>query len=227
MTQRKIETYTFFSVPVTIMNFGEESDELNERLVKDALNEKKLNPTSSRSAINGWQSGVGMENRYQSFFELRGYIKQVIETTLPTLGFTITDFDNYFKCDELWVNIIEEQGGFHVPHIHGTGETLFSGVYYPLDYIISEGEESDIRATSVPEPGDLMLFDPASTEKRAVIPQSIVNRYPYYGSEICIRPRKGNLVIFPSYLSHMVAPIYGENVPKMRMSISFSYSKKI
>ena len=160
MTERRIDTYTFFSVPVTVMNFGEEADDLNERLIKDALSERSLNPSSSRSAINGWQSEGGMENRYQSYFELRSHIKQVIESTLPSLGFTITDFDHYFKCDELWVNILEKTGAFHVPHIHGTGETLFAGVYYPQDYVVKD-EGSDIRATSVPEPGDLMLFDPA------------------------------------------------------------------
>ena len=226
MTERKIETYTFFSVPVTVMNFGEEADELNERLVKDALTEKSLNASASRSAINGWQSEGGMENKYQSFFELRGYIRQTIEATLPSLGFTITNFEDYFKCNELWANILEKPGAFHIPHMHGTGETLFAGVYYPEDYLTDNDAKSDIRATSIPEPGDLMLFDPAANEKRAVIPQDIVNRYPYYGSEVCIRPRKGNLVIFPSYLTHMVAPLYGDNLPERRMSISFSYSKK-
>lgn len=225
MTERKIETYQFFSVPVTVMNFGEDADELNERLIKDAINERNLNPTAARSAINGWQSEGGMENRYQSFFELRGYIKQVIESTLPSLGFVVTDYDNYFKCGDLWVNILEKTGAFHVPHIHGTGETLFAGVYYPMDYITND-ESTDLRASSVPEPGDLMLFDPASTEKRSATPQSLVNRYPFYGSEVCIRPRKGNLIVFPSYLSHMVAPLYGDNLPEQRISISFSYSKK-
>lgn len=221
----EVKTHLFFPVPVTVVNFGEQAEELNQRLLKDAFLEQQKNPTATRSAINGWQSEGGMENKYESFAELKEYIQKVIESTLPSLGFTVTDFDNYFQCGDLWVNLLGKRGAFHVPHIHGTGETLFGGVYYPADFHWENMEGPDIRATSVPEPGDIMLFDPASTEKRAVIPQGIVNRYPYYGSEICIRPTKGTLIIFPSYLLHMVVPLYGEG-DDGRVSISFSYSKK-
>lgn len=222
----EVKTHLFFSVPVTVVNFGEKAEDLNQRLVNDALHEQKINPTATRSAINGWQSDGGLETRYDSFNELRNHIKTVIESTLPNLGFTTTEFDKYFKCDQLWVNILSKQGAFHVPHIHGTGETLFAGVYYPISYHWDKKDGPDVRATSVPEPGDLMIFDPAGTEKRAVVPQDIVNRYPYYGSEICIRPTKGTLVVFPSYISHMVAPLY-DDMEQIRMSISFSYSKKV
>jgi len=222
----EVKTHLFFPVPVTVVNFGEQANELNERLLKDSFLERQKNATSSRSAIGGWQSEGGMEKKYESFAELKVHIQKVIESTLPSLGFTVTDFDNYFCCSDLWVNILSKRGAFHVPHIHGTGETLFAGVYYPVDFIWENREGPDIRATSVPEPGDIILFDPASTEKRSVIPQPIVNRYPYYGSEICIRPRKATLIVFPSYLLHMVAPLYGDGDDE-RVSISFCYIKKI
>lgn len=220
------KTHLFFPVPVTVINFGDQSNDLNDRLVADSFKEQLSNPTASRSVINGWQSEGGLENKYESFSELRDNIKKVIESILPNLGFTVDNFDDYFQCIDLWVNILSKQGSFNIPHIHGTGETLFSGVYYPSDFIYEKSKGPDIRASSVPEPGDLMLFDPAGTEKRSVIPQAIVNRYPYYGSEICIRPTKGTLIVFPSYLLHMVTPLYGEYNGQQRMSISFSYSKK-
>ena len=81
----------------------------------------------------------------------------------------------------------------------------------------------ELKASSVPESGDLVLFDPASSDKRQVIP-AFVKRYPYYGSEICIKPKKSHLVIFPNYLTHMVAPITEKNF--IRMSVSFSFRKK-
>ena len=75
----------------------------------------------------------------------------------------------------------------------------------------------------MPESGDLVLFDPAAAEKRQVIP-AFVKRYPYYGSEICVKPKKSHLVIFPNYLTHMVAPIDKDDF--IRLSISFSVRKK-
>ena len=97
----EVKTHLFFPVPVTVVNFGEQADELNERLISDSLKEREKNPTATRSAINGWQSEGGMENKYESFDELRNYIKKVIESTLPSLGFTVDNFDDYFRCGDL------------------------------------------------------------------------------------------------------------------------------
>jgi len=218
-----IKTHLFFPVPVHIVNFGEDANAMNDELCIDIMNEKELTPTQTRSAINGWQSNGLMEEKYSSFEELRYLIDQVFKNVLPKFGFANIDIDKEFVCKEFWANVLDSAGAFHVPHIHGTGETLFAGVYYPANYPHGEEDGPDLRASSVPEPGDLVLFDPASTDKRSVIPGN-VDRYPYYGSEICIRPRKGNLIIFPSYLSHMVAPLTRSGLT--RMSISFSYMKR-
>lgn len=218
-----IKTHLFFPVPVHIVNFGQDAEEMNSALIRDIEKEREETPTQTRSAIKGWQSNGLMEEKYESFNELRYFINQVFLNTLPKIGYEKIDLESQFVCKEFWANVLVDAGAFHVPHIHGTGETLFAGVYYPMDYLHGEEEGPDIRASSVPQSGDLVLFDPASTEKRSVIPGN-VDRYPYYGSEICIRPRKGNLIIFPSYLSHMVAPLWRTGIT--RMSISFSYMKK-
>jgi hypothetical protein len=230
----EIKTFGLFPVPVSMANFGEDSKELNESLIADILSEQAMNPIpAGRSAIDGWQSEGDMDEKYESFAILRENIKNIIYSLLPNYGFAYDDsYDDIFDCGMLWANTLTQHSAYHIPHIHGTGETLFSGVYYPTSGLTSQHEDYyseedysdvEIRASSVPESGDLVLFDPAAAQKRQVIP-AFVQRYPYYGSEICIRPKKAHLIIFPNYLSHMVAPIKLNNF--CRLSISFSLRKK-
>ena len=236
-----LKTLSLFPVPVTIANFGEDSKEMNESLIADSLSERAMHPIpAGRSAVGtgAWQSEGDMEEKYESFAILRENVKSVIYSLLPKYGFDYDgNYDDVFECGMLWSNVLTTQTSYHMPHIHGTGETIFSGVYYPSsglkyeslvkdpeDYYPDEDYSGvEIRASSVPESGDLVLFDPAAAQKRQVIP-AFVNRYPYYGAEICIRPKKSHLIIFPNYLTHMVAPIEQEDL--IRLSISFSFRKK-
>lgn len=229
-----IKTLGLFSVPVSIANFGELAKDLNEALIADAIDAQNQNPIpAGRSAVYGWQSEGNMDEIYPSYSQLRDNIKATIYSLLPKYGFEYDgSYDDVFDFGMLWANILNIPGGYHMPHIHGTGQTILSGVYYPTsglredfeDYYPDEDySDVELRASSVPEPGDLVLFDPAAAEKRQVIP-GFVKRYPYYGSEVCIKPKKSHLVIFPNYLTHMVAPIRKEKF--IRMSISFSLRMK-
>lgn len=229
-----IKTIPLFSIPLSIVNFGKDSEELNSRLISDIIEENTINSaTEERSAINGWQSHAYMEKKYESFSILAQSVETVIYNLLEKYGFDSSlDYENLFCCNMFWTNILNIKSSYHMPHIHGTGQTLFSGVYYPTsgltddfkDYYENEDyEDVDLRASSVPESGDLVLFDPAANEKRQVIPH-YVKRFPYYGSEICIRPKHSHLIIFPNYLMHMVAPISLDNFN--RLSISFNFGKK-
>lgn len=229
-----LKTLSLFSVPVTVANFGKDSSEMNESLIADIFSEQAMVPESAnRSAIHGWQSEGYMDEKYESFSILKENIKTAIYSLLPKYGFEYDgNYDDIFECGMLWCNILTNRSSYHIPHIHGTGETLFSGVYYPTSGLTRQHEDFypeenyddvEIRASSVPESGDLVLFDPAAAQKRQVIP-GFVKRYPYYGSEICIKPKKSHLIIFPNYLTHMVSPIIEDDL--IRLSISFSLRKK-
>lgn len=229
-----VKTMSFFPVPIAIVNFGEEAKEMNESLIADAYSDREMNPVpAGRSAIDGWQSQSNLDEKYESFAILRENIKNIIHSVIPSYGFSSdVDYEEIFECGKLWANILTKHSAYHIPHIHGTGETLFSGVYYPTSGLTPEHtdfypdedySDVEIRASSVPESGDLVLFDPAGDVKRQVIP-GIVKRYPYYGSEICIKPKKSHLIIFPNYLTHMVAPLSIDNFE--RLSVSFSFRKR-
>ena len=230
-----IKTLPLFSIPVTFANFGVEADDLNKSLIGDGLKEQAKDPaTTLRSAVDGWQSEFNMENRYESFSLLRDNIYRIICSFLPYYGFAHdqTQNETLFECDSLWVNILTNRSAYHRPHIHGTGKTLFSGVYYPTSGLTPDNKEYypsedwndvELRASGVAAPGDLVLFDPSSGLKQQVTP-TFVRKHPFYGHEIFVRPKKSHLVVFPNYLTHMVTPITLDNYK--RMSISFSFSKK-
>jgi hypothetical protein len=230
-----LKTVPLFSIPVSFINFGKEAEDLNEAIIADSFKEQESNPTPPlRSAVDAWQSPLYMQDKYASFAMLRDSIYKVICSVLPQYGFTHDQSknDELFVCDSLWVNILTNRSAYHCPHIHGTGTTLFSGVYYPTsglthdnkDYYPDEDwNDEDIRAVSSPLSGDLVLFDPAASAKQQVLPR-FVRKHPYYGHPIYLRPKKSHLVIFPNYLSHMVAPITVDNYK--RMSVSFSFTKR-
>lgn len=239
-----LKVLPLWSVPIALINFGEDMRPLNKDLIKDILAEADEHQASTRSGINAWQSEGGLETKYDSFATMAHNIKQCVFSMLPNIGFAQFEgqYDELFEVKELWANIIYKPGGFHIPHIHGSGETLFSGVYYPTsgftyeelpefkltplypDEDLDEIPPNQFLANSNPKPGDLMLMDPAAGLKRQVIPEW-VQRYPYYGTEFTLTPRQSMLIIFPNYIEHMVVPLTESN--QMRMSISFCFTKRV
>lgn len=233
------KTIPCWSTPIILANFGADAAPLNKDLITDILREAEENDASAtRSGLFAWQSKGGLEKKYASFGTLAENIEATAFAVMPKLGFVGQDLKECFQVEELWANIQMKPGAFHIPHIHGSGETLFSGVYYPTTGFhyeedgtlkpIHEKEDleqdAEFLANSNPRPGDLMLFDPASSVKRQVIPEW-VQRYPFYGSEFTLTPRQSQLIIFPNYIEHMVAPLTEANL--MRMSISFCLTKRL
>ena len=223
-----------FPVPVTVMTLGEKSREMNKKLIADLEDDMEKNfEAPKRSSINVWQSNFTIENRYESFKGVRQYFFDLCKPTLRRAGFQ-GNLDEYLVCEDFWGNINDSPWGFHTPHFHGHGKSVFGGVYFPSSGILDGKNLSDdqnldelveITASSSPPPGSLVLMDPAINIKRQVYPLGdTLKRYPYYGLELCITPKEGTLVIFPHYISHYVTPT--EKFNFKRYSIPFSINMK-
>lgn len=97
-----------------------------------------------------------------------------------------------------WANV-NQHGDFNAVHVH-PGST-WSGTYY-----VDAGGEGDAVAS-------LQLFDPCSGRS---------NNYPTLGPAcVYIRPNPGLMILFPSYVPHMVFPHDGRGT---RISIAFNLS---
>ena len=102
------------------------------------------------------------------------------------------------KVTTSWVNVCERTNGHG---LHNHERAVFSGVYYASTGKASGGEES---VEDVDEPGDLLIrvtaggFDPLAKGASG------------YCTYMCVKPKVGRLVIFPSWVLHGVLASAGD-----------------
>ena len=81
-------------------------------------------------------------------------------------------------------------------------------------------EEEVIQLHRQKGDGALVLFDPSRDQKQLI--SGAFDDKEYYGGEITIFPRESLLLLFPTWMPHMVMPL---TTKKKRYSISFSIVK--
>ena len=225
MTQ--INFKPIFPSPLGYVNFGNANKDLNKQLIKDMEKEKEedvgKNATFKTNQC-AWQSLGKMEDRWESFSTLR---EQITRACVPILKHSgISDMVAPFvDVSNLWGNIIFDAGGFSKPHTHGSGHTLWSGVYYPkgvddVDDLDEFDEEKTIINGWVREDGILILFDPAYVTKTLITTK--FDNKEFYGNDVTIVPRESLLILFPTWMLHMVTPLTKK---EKRYSISFGIHK--
>ncbi len=213
-----------FASPFGYSNFGEENRELNNQLIKDINYDRSVDSGKSRSFKHNdasWQSHPVMETKYDSFEILREQIQYALKPIMKHSGFEEEVVDNC-KVENLWANLIFDAGGYSTPHFHGSGRTLWSGVYYPQGLEENNNldefkEEEWIQLGFKKGDGLLVLYDPAKVVKAQVYKP--FKTAEYYGQEVTVVPRESLLVLFPAWMSHMVTPLTKK---ENRYSISFA-----
>jgi len=81
-------------------------------------------------------------------------------------------------------------------------------------------EEDIIQLHRQKGEGALVLFDPSRDQKQLIAGE--MDDKEYYGGEVTIFPRESLLLLFPSWMPHMVMPL---TTKTNRYSISFSILK--
>jgi uncharacterized protein (TIGR02466 family) len=100
-----------------------------------------------------------------------------------------------------WANV-NRAGDSNNVHVHA-GST-WSGTYY-----VDEGGPAEIAAP-------LHLFDPCPARAVSFLPQAVRD-------SVFVHPKPGLMVLFPSYVPHMVVPHQGQGT---RISIAFNLRKE-
>lgn len=152
----------------------------------------------TRSNQGGWHSS---DNLHHTEHE---DCKWLIHRILQLSTNIIKDFegDRDYKSITMvsaWANI-NYQGHWNAPHEHLP--CTWSGVFY-----VDAGELGKDSAEGALD-GQVLFFDP--------LPLGTEWKRP---PTIAYTPVSGTLLLFPSFLTHMVAPYYGE---KPRISIAFN-----
>ena len=170
----------------------------DEELKKEILSELKLSEES---------------NNGRSFSNRGGFQTKDIENIkiLKTLGDKVCKlmFDHYkintryIQISNLWINK-NNKGDFNDTHVHPNSH--FSGVYY-------------VDASTK---GGTLKFINDDTKVFASLGRFIEDDSDFFET-YQIKPEEDLLILFPSYLKHMVEPHYDE---KARISVSFNINLK-
>lgn len=207
-----------FPIPVSVYNYGQDNHDLNINLVKDILQEKTIDSKGDpHSNMGGWHSKTDLETKYSSFKILADLINRASKDYCDAHGYI-----NTIKCYDLWANI-NNKGDLNFNHHHGT--TALAGVYYPVESIENNNLSFNYTDKNPIKPGtwnnkdggSLVFQDPSYGKKVHLIQKTPtafnVDFYHLY-------PTSSVLVLFPTYLLHMVLPFQED---KTRISISFSF----
>ena len=182
----------WFSVPVLYHDFADVELKLIQKEIKDAMPQ-----INNMDLSNPWGDTVETSFKYNKecniIKELNlEYLNQAILNQADLLCETY-DLSYKLTIKESWINI-SNPGGFQFAHKHLP--YLLSGVYY---YNATEDD------------GSLQFLSPN--------PYHDERTYPFGFNKITYKPVTGRLILFPSYLEHLVNI---NNNDSKRISLSFN-----
>jgi uncharacterized protein (TIGR02466 family) len=191
-----------FATPL-VTHVWEDGSELNALLRERILAHEAESPRIAKSNHGGWHSQTGqLEFCGDAGQRLVRHMHELAdEATRRVLAEHVKEIPPCRWTLSAWANV-NRNGDFNKIHVH-PGST-WSGTYY-----VDTGE---------PDEGDggtpLHLFDPCQGRSTTFLPT--------LPSSIYIRPKAGLMVLFPSYVPHMVFPHSGRTA---RISIAFNMRK--
>jgi uncharacterized protein (TIGR02466 family) len=202
MAKKEISIIPIFSNPVIQVQLDFDLEKLTEFILQMQNKDKKGVKFSNEG---GWQSNNILEETHEEFDKLKKEITQYLQIYQQEI-FRGMQFKTNVKQNiaNMWVNINEK---FHYNewHIH-PGSTI-AGAYY----IKHDGDKS----------GDILFKHPLDSYVTfAHWPPELVETYNEVSSDLInVKPKPNMLLIFPSWIKHMVEP-HLNNDP--RISISFN-----
>jgi uncharacterized protein (TIGR02466 family) len=181
-----------WSTPVLQRRFEGAAD-LNAALI-DIIHQRETDDVGiGKSVVGGWHSREDvMAWPEPEIGQLRDWIVEAVKTLmLPTTG-KAAEATGAAGTISAWANILRP-GGYHRMHTHPG--CVWSGVYY-----IETGKPDPDHPTA----GRLELYDPRTAVEMMALPETP------FGQPVLIDPEPGMMVVFPSWLRHMVHPFVGE-----------------
>lgn len=216
------QSVPIFPIPIGLYNFGEKNHELNKQLLNDIITERQNDlEGEDHSNFGGWHSKVDLEKKYDSFRAFSEAITECGNHYCKTYG-----YKDGITCSDLWANM-NSTGDFNFMHHHGT--SALTGVYYPVESIVNSipkfnyTEENPIKAGTWnnKDGGSLVFQDPSYGKKVHLLTDKAT---PYNIDFYHVYPTSSVLILFPTYLLHMVLP-FKEDKTRISISFSFAYGK--
>ncbi len=196
-----------FGPPVFITEIDEE---FRINLLSEGLKQK----TDARPQLAGHIEDEKMYSRsLANIFEAKilEKIKEYIEFTRVDRGIE----ENNYKTilNGLWINR-QKAGEHNPPHRHFMGQISF--VIY-LDFPEEIRNEQPFSQKSY-HPGTISFFYGNNTQLEVAAENRIIDKLLSPINVIEHKPQKGEMIIFPAYLMHYVAPFYSNGVERISVS---------
>lgn len=177
---------------------GPHLSELRERI----LAERETHPGIGVSAVGGWHSVPDLSRRREPAY--RVLIQAIVDATRQMVHMRAASrrlpIPPVRWSVQAW-SVVLDSGGYHRVHHH-------SQSHWSAAFHVDAGDGPS------PESGALTLIDP-----RRGAPS--IPGLDLFASSIDIRPVTGSVVLFPSYLQHMVQPYKGDR-PRICVSANLT-----
>jgi uncharacterized protein (TIGR02466 family) len=176
--------------------------ELNPILTKAIRDRENTSRSWRRSNVGGWRSGMDLLDWPEvQATDFKESISSAILHMVKTVG--RVPHMNAELSIVAWCNLNRE-GAFNTPHNHP--KHIWSGVYY--------SHVDDMAPDGTPSQGTISLQDPRGAINMLRHPGKC-----NWGSSVQLKPVAGMVILFPSWLFHLVYPFKGEGE---RISIAFN-----
>ena len=203
-----------FASPI-LHSFLPDSGPLDRRL-RELFLQWEQDASQKRTSVPTQVIKVGVyESSFDLFHRPEPEIQQLAQFCLQTLGYVIAQMNGYSGEEMAELRIfhhswyhLTRNAGYTAQHNHPMAS--WSGVY-----CVDPGEASPDR----PNNGALRFLEARSTASMYLDPGNAQMRAPFGFGDIAFELKAGQLLLFPSYLLHEVAPYYGE---RERITVAFN-----
>lgn len=181
-----------------------DSEDLNRELTELILAKESADKEGygTRSNAGGWQSPGNVITWPEPCIQkLKARVEELIFNLTGELLRKDGTERTFTLMIDGWANV-NRRGAYNVVHTHPNA--MWSAVYY-----VSPGEPDE----SVPYGGMLELLDPRESANYIQIQNTVLDARTF------IENVPGRMVVFPSWLKHMVHPFVGEGT---RISVAFN-----
>lgn len=188
-----------FSTPLVRFEL-DDSAALNADLLSAGMAMRAESEGANKSNRGGWHSSGNLfGEKHDCFQTLRKAAEEAVWQATLSVGAKV-DIDTLDMKLFAWMNM-NPTGGFNAPHTHPGAH--WSGVYY-----VHQPESGSDTA------GMIEFMDP-----RSDLPNWRILKAPCFRLKKKLRPKAGEMILFPSYLLHWVYP---NESGDERVSIAFN-----
>ena len=202
---RSAQSTSLFSTPL-VAHVWDDGPALNPELARLILAQREFGGGDAKSNVGGWHSETGLLEFCGEAGRtlLRHMYDLADEATRRVLTEAGQPPQPMRWTLHAWANV-NDAGDFNRMHTH-PGST-WSGTYY-----VDTGDPRGGDGPGTP----LALFDPCQGRANTFL-------HPQVATHITVRPQPGLMVLFPSYVPHMVYPHRGT---RPRISIAFNLRRE-